>query len=190
MPSLSLVPLGLGLAVDAAVVAAAAGLGTGRLKLRVLLAVTLAFGVAQAVMPLVGASVMTWVGAWVASWDHWIAFVVLCALGVRAIAHSLRSAEPSEDVAPSLLTPFGLLSAAVATSIDALGAGLALPATGTSLPLAASVIGATTAVCCATAYAVATLTRRIPGRASGVLAGLALVGVGIHILIEHLATHA
>jgi manganese efflux pump family protein len=143
-------------------------------------AIALTFGVFQAVMPLAGWAVGAAALAYVEAVDHWIAFGLLAFLGVRMLGGHV-----GEEEAAHALTGRALMVAGVATSIDALAAGVTLPTLGVSPWLAAGLIGLVTF---ALSGAGVVLGRRAgdhlgawAGRAGGVI----LIGLGCKILAEH-----
>lgn len=179
---LDLVLLAVGLAMDATAVAA--GLGASERSARPVVAASFLFGAFQA-----GMSGLGWLGgaplaAWASAVDHWIAFVLLAAIGAHMIKESL---EPEDESSPGTGAT-ALLGLAVATSIDALAAGVSLPVLGQPAWVALPVIGGITL---AFALAGGALGRRFGdgvGRRFGVIGGLVLVGIGAKVLITHLAT--
>lgn len=187
MTWLSILTLAIGLAMDATAVAAARGLAVPRVTTRHVALVALFFGGAQALMPLVGWLVGAKFGQLVSSWDHWIAFGLLGALGGKMLWEA-RAGE--EDVAPPEKDPFalGVLgSLAVATSIDALAAGVTLPLIGAPLVTTVTTIGVVTAVLSALGLFAGRKFGALLGKRLDVVGGLVLIGLGTKILFEHLA---
>lgn len=144
------------------------------------LAIAATFGVFQAVMPLIGWGIGAVALAYVEAVDHWIAFGLLAFLGVRMLGGHV-----GEEEAAHRLTGRALLIAGVATSIDALAAGITLPALGVSPWAAAGLIGIVTF---ALSGAGVVLGRRA-GDHLGAWAeragGIILIGLGCKILAEH-----
>jgi putative Mn2+ efflux pump MntP len=178
--------LSLGLAMDATAVSAARGLAMRRVRLRHVLLVALLFGGFQAFMPLLGWLIGSQVGPLVESFDHWIAFVLLGAIGAKMLYEAGR--EPEEPPGDTDLFRLDLmLMLALATSIDALAVGVTLPMLGAPLVLTLATIGITTAL----TSAVGLLAGRHFGAALGkrldIAGGLMLIGMGTKILIEHLS---
>lgn len=173
--------LALALAMDAFAVALTQGarfrpaLGAG-------LAIALTFGGFQAAMPLAGWGVGAAAFSYIAALDHWIAFGLLTFLGLRML-----SASEDHEVAQSAraLTGRALLLAGLATSIDALAAGITLPALEVQPLAAAGLIGLVTF---ALSWAGVWLGR-IAGDRWGAWAeragGVILIGLGCKILAEH-----
>jgi putative Mn2+ efflux pump MntP len=170
--------------MDATAVAAARGLGGVRERDAVL--VPLLFGVFQAGMAAIG-----WVGGrlalrWIEAWDHWIAFGLLTALGGRMIIGAVRGSD-EEAVAAERDGVGTLLLLSVATSIDALAAGLTLELVGAPPPVTLALIGGVTAVLSAAGYLAG---RRLGDRFGSrleLVGGVALIAIGVKILVEHLA---
>lgn len=189
----SLVVLAVGLAMDAAAVAAARGLLLARIELRHILLIALFFGGFQALMPMIGYALGASVGKWIQAWDHWIVFVLLGGLGIRML-HEAMATEPAEAEAPAAAIrgnadPFALpvlVALALATSIDALAAGITLPLLGAALLPSAAAIGLITASLSVLGLFVGRRFGAALGRKLDVLGGLALIGLGTKTLIEHL----
>ena len=189
----SLVVLSVGLAMDAAAVAAARGLLLPRIELRHVLLIALFFGGFQAFMPMLGYALGASVGKWIQAWDHWIVFVLLGGLGVRMLREAFEPV-PSEAGATGAAIrgngdPFALpvlVTLALATSIDALAAGITLPLLGASLLSSAAAIGVITAVLSVLGLFVGRRFGAALGRKLDIVGGLALIGLGTKTLIEHL----
>lgn len=173
--------LALALAADAFAVALVQG-ASARLGPAGALRIALAFGVAQGVMPGIGFALGSLFTGFVAATGHWIAFVLLAVLGTRMIREGVR---PDGGVAAKALSGSALLSAALATSIDAAAAGITLPLLGVPPLLACVTIGVVTAALCflATLFG-ARLGTRFGGRAE-IGGGLVLIALGIKVLIDH-----
>lgn len=143
-------------------------------------AIAVTFGVFQGVMPLIGWGIGSVALAYVAAVDHWIAFGLLAFLGVRMLGGHV-----GEEEASHALTGKALLVAGVATSIDALAAGITLPTLDVAPLVAGLVIGVVTLLLSAIGVALG----RIAGDRWGTWAeragGVILIGLGFRILAEH-----
>lgn len=145
-------------------------------------AIAATFGVMQGVMPLIGWGIGAVALGLVAAVDHWIAFGLLAFLGVRM----LRAGDGGEDgETVKALTGTALLVAGIATSIDALAAGITLPTLGIMPLLAAGLIGVVTFVLSGAGVALG----RVAGSSMGPWAeragGVILIALGCKILAEH-----
>jgi putative Mn2+ efflux pump MntP len=139
-------------------------------------------------MPCVGWLLGASVGPRVARWDHWIAFALLTAIGVKtlreAFAGDHAAASRGEDDAFRPRLMFGL---AIATSIDALAAGVTLPMLDAPFWLTVTTIGAVTASLCVVGLFAG---RRfgfgaLLGRRLDAAGGLVLIALAVKILLEH-----
>ena len=143
--------------------------------------IALTFGVFQGVMPLIGWGIGSLAMAYVAAIDHWIAFGLLTFLGVRMLRGDV-----GEEEGARALTGRALLVAGVATSIDALAAGVMLPTLAVDPFRAAAVIGVVTLLLSALGVALG----RVAGDRFGAWAerggGVILIALGCKIVIEHM----
>jgi putative Mn2+ efflux pump MntP len=176
----SLLLLAMGLAADAAAVAAAIGACGGRRVVRA----SFVFGAFQGGMALLGAVGGALAGAWFGDWDHVLALLLLTGLGLRAAWNGWREAPAGE--APPLFETWGpLLVAGIATSIDALAAGVTLPAFGIGLGWAAGVVGGVTTAACLLAGAAGRRLGEAFGRPVQIAGGFVLVGIGLQVYASH-----
>jgi manganese efflux pump family protein len=182
----SLLALAVGLAMDATAVAAARGAAARELRPRDVARVALIFGGFQALMPLVGWLLGSAIGRAIAAWDHFVAFGLLSAIGVHMLLEARRSQRASSARADAFgLRP--LLVLGVATSIDALAAGVTLPMLGAPLPLSVAAIGVTTAVLAALGLYAGRRAGAALGRRLDVAGGVILILLGVKVLAHHLA---
>lgn len=183
----ALLLLALGLAMDATAVAGARGLAAKQIRFRDALLVAFFFGGAQAAMPAIGWALGAAFASRIVGWGHWVTFVVLGGIGAKMI-HEARKADEDDaaDVATAHvfgLRVLGLL--AIATSIDALAAGVALAVANVSIARASLVIGVVTA---ALSFGGVHLGHRFGarlGKRLEVAGGLVLIGLAVKSLIDH-----
>ena len=188
--------LAVGLAMDAAAVCASRGLAAPKLGLREGVKVAVMFGGAQALMPLLGALAGAQLGPMFEAWDHWVAFGLLGAIGVHMLIEAAKGDDGGAALAktPDLFGLRTLTLLAIATSIDALAAGITLPMLGAPLAVSIATIGVVTAVLCVIAlYAARSVARALGerfqmfSRGLDFLGGIALIALGTKILTEHLS---
>lgn len=181
----AIVLLAIGLAMDAMAVAAARGLATPRILPRHVVLVACFFGGFQALMPLIGWLIGRHVGPIVQAWDHWIAFLLLGAIGGKM----LWEARGENRDHPVQGDPFGLrimLLLAFATSVDALAAGITLPMMNAPLVTSLLTIGITTAALSALGLFAGRRFGAALGNRLDVVGGVVLIGLGLKILFERL----
>lgn len=187
---LSALILSIALAADATAVAAVRGLIAGHVRARDGLLLAGLFGGFQGGMAALGWLAGAGLGRWMERYDHWIAFALLAGLGLKVLWEAWRGDD--DDAAgegeaarhPFALGP--LLVMAVATSIDALAAGVTLPLLPTAPAVSLAMIAGVTF---AASLAAVELGRRLGHRFRAgveVVGGLALIGLGVKILVEHL----
>ena len=146
------------------------------------------FGVIEAVTPVVGWLLGRAAGRYVAAWDHWIAFVLLAALGLRMIRNGLAPADEAEVVQKPARHSFWLLAATgFATSIDAMAVGVSLAFLDVDIVPVAAAIGLATLTMVTTGVLLGRVLGVMAGRRAELLGGLMLIGIGIAILHEHLS---
>ncbi len=112
--------IGIGLAMDAFAVSICKGLGMKKINWGQTLLIGLFFGGFQAGMPFAGWLLGSRFSGVIDSFDHWIAFLLLAAIGVKMIIEAFGEEEAIKE-GVSIRELFAL---AVATSIDALAVGV------------------------------------------------------------------
>lgn len=183
MDTIQLLILAVSLSMDAFAVAICKGLAFGRIRLRQALVVGLYFGVFQAAMPTIGYFLGMGFRQYIESFDHWIAFGLLAFLGARMIIEAVRGGE--EEVSSSLdIREMTLL--AIATSIDALAAGISLSVLDASIGTAALFIGIITFTLSVVAVYIGGYIGAKFKKPAELAGGAALVLLGIKVLIDHL----
>jgi len=196
--SLSVLFLAIGLAMDAAAVCGSRGLVAPKLGLGEAVKVALFFGGAQAVMPAIGAVAGAELGPLFEAWDHWVAFGLLGAIGLHMLVEAAKVPDLEGELAktPDLFGLRTLALLALATSIDALAAGITLPMLGAPLAFSIATIGLVTAALCVVALFVGRSVGRalgprfhLFGRGLDAIGGVTLIALGAKILAEHLSAH-
>ncbi len=187
----SILFLAFGLAMDAAAVSAARGVALKRIETRHVVLVAVFFGGAQALMPLAGWMIGAGIGPMLEAWDHWIALLLLSFIGGKMLKDGFTH-DPEEadaDARKVDFSPRTMTILAIATSIDALAAGVMLPMLEAPLVLSIVTIGVTTALLSALGLFAGHLAGRHLGELLGkrldIAGGLILIGMGLKIFIEH-----
>ena len=125
MSGFEIVLMALALSMDAFAVAICKGLATEKVQIKHMLVVGAWFGIFQGLMPFIGCTVGAAFLSYIEAIDHWIAFVLLGFIGGNMIKEAL-SKEEECDCTDASLAPKVMLTMAVATSIDALAAGVGM----------------------------------------------------------------
>lgn len=177
--------MALALSMDALAAAAATGALLTRVTVPQAVRVGAWFGLFQGLMPMVGIIAGQGLHAFLLTLEHWAAFGLLAVTGGRMIWEDIRpGAEASSEGDP---LAFGrLLMLSVATSLDALAAGVSLAMTGGFGTCHGLVIGLTTFSLCVPAVLMGEKLGRLIKRRAGLFSGAVLVLMGLKILLEHL----
>lgn len=187
MSFVEVVLIAVGLAMDAFAVSVGKGLAMRRLDLRQAAAIAVAFGAFQGGMPLLGWAVGTRFADLITSVDHWIAFGLLAVIGGRMLYEALWGDPDGPDTAPdAALGVRELLVLAVATSIDALAAGVGFAFLDLDIGQVVTTIAVVT---CGLSFAGVLAGHRFGARferPAEILGGTILIGIGAKILLEHL----
>ena len=171
-----LVVLALGLAADATAVAAIRGAHRHPGERWLLPAL---FGAMQAGMALLGHLVGRSIGSVVVRYQHWIVFVVFAGLGTKMIVDGIRQPPVQEATAKHQEAGLGIaVGLAVASSIDAMAAGLTLHTLPAAITVAVAAIGAITAVTALAGYLIGARLGAAFGRPVIIVGGVLLCGLG------------
>ena len=184
MSILEILLLGIGLSMDAFAVSICKGLSTKKLQIKHYLIIGAWFGGFQALMPTIGYFLGSTFEQYITAFDHWVAFVLLAAIGANMIKESFSKEESETNSSFSFKT---MLLMALATSIDALAVGITfalLP--DVNVPLAVCLIGVTTFVCSAAGLKVGNLFGLRYKAKAELAGGIILILIGLKILLEHL----
>ncbi len=190
MSPLSILLIGFAMSTDA--FAAAVGKGAAMRKPRFVdaLRAGLIFGVIEAITPIIGWLLGRAASQYVEAFDHWIAFVLLFALGLHMILAGLKPNEEDADEASDEKPRHGFWALAVtgfATSIDAMAIGVGLAFLDVHIGVVALVIG----LCTLTMVTLGILLGRVLGTLAGkraeIVGGAILIIIGCTILYEHLS---
>jgi putative Mn2+ efflux pump MntP len=175
--------IAVSLAMDAFAVSVATGTTYKNFSLAYAIRMALFFALFQAIMPLIGHYAGMTFQKFVVNVDHWIAFVLLAAIGCKMI-HDARAHQSEQHPNPASLVV--LITLSVATSIDALAVGVTLNLLTSRILLAVTAIGVITFVLSLIGCKIGQKIGHIFENKIEILAGLILIAIGTKILIQHL----
>lgn len=176
--------LALSLSADAMVAAMTIGLCKADVTLRDGLRTSLYFGGFQALMPLLGYFLGSQFRKFVQPLDHWIIFLLLAVIGGKMIWDSREFSDDKCLVDPC--SHKNLLVLAIATSLDALAAGLSLSLMQAPMWISVFFIGFVTFLL---SYAGVMWGRKLGNRfrsIASIIGGVILILLGIRVVVEHL----
>lgn len=187
MSLVSLVLIALAMSTDA--FAAAIGKGAAMRKPHFFQALRIGFlfGIIEAITPAIGWAIGSAAAVWIYDWDHWVAFVLLLALGSRMIWEGAKIQNEAASSKQAANQSFAaLILTAVATSIDAMAVGVSFAFVNVNIVEAALLIGLATTVMVTLGIMVGRFLGAVIGKRSEVFGGFVLIGVGTMILYDHL----
>lgn len=191
-----LIAIAVALAADAFAVSICKGLATKEKYIKTGLACGIWFGFFQALMPFLGWLLGSAFAAYVDSIAPYIAFALLAFLGIKMIVEAIKEIKEAKQAAAegiclccqneknASLLPATMFAFAIATSIDALAAGVSFAAMNANVWIAVSLIGVITFIC---SFIGAALGAKVGGKFSGkaeLAGGIVLLAIGVKILIE------
>lgn len=187
MGIVELLLIAVGLSMDAFAVSICKGLGMKKVNLKVAFVLALFFGGFQALMPLIGwalGSQFLWL---ISPIDHWIAFVLLAVIGGKMLWEALHDEEGEDDGKPADKIDLGeFFILAVATSIDALAAGISFAALAVDIVPSILIIGVVTFCFTIAGVFVGNFFGSRYEKPASIVGGVVLILIGLKILLEHL----
>ncbi len=177
--------IALGLSMDNFAVTIAWGCGArGRITQWQRLRVSLTFVLAHIVMISAGWLSGEALDNVVGKWDFWVAFGVLVFIGAKMIYEALTEAETQER--GRNLSARVVIGLAVATSLDALGVGIALSLEDARFWLTLGLMSACVLITSYSGFVLGHLLGRRFGKRMEMLGGLVLIAIGTKMLFSGL----
>ena len=183
MGIISIFILAVALAMDAFGVSVTDGIILKKIKVKDAVKIGLFFGIFQFLMPCIGSFFAGFALKYIESVDHWIAFGLLLFLGVRMIIEALKE---EKEIPQNPLGAKTLTVMAIATSIDALAAGVTIAAVDTPILIPAIIIGVVAFCFSFAGLYIGNKFGDILGEKAEILGGIMLIGIGLKTLLEHL----
>lgn len=171
------------LSMDAFAVSVCKGLSLEKLRIKHAVIVGIYFGGFQALMPLIGYLLGSQFQRMIEAIDHWIAFSLLLLLGINMIREAVMEQDGETDSSFAFRSMFPL---AVATSIDALAAGITFAFLRVDIWKAVFLIGCTTFLFSAAGIKIGHSFGNKFQKKAQIAGGIILILIGLRILWEHL----
>jgi putative Mn2+ efflux pump MntP len=118
----------------------------------------------------------------VEAWDHWVAFVLLTAIGLHMTYEGLKK---EEQVAHRKQTLWLLVLTAIATSLDAMAVGASLAFIDVDIITTSLAIGLATTLMASMGTLLDHKLGHYVGHWAELMGGVVLIGIGVMVLIEH-----
>jgi len=182
MDLISILLIAVALAMDAFAVSITGGVCSLKMKVGEALKFGLYFGTFQFFMPVAGWALSLGFREFIEGYDHWVAFGLLCIIGIRMIVASFRK---GEEKTFNMTSFKNMLMLAVATSIDALAVGVSFAFLRIFVVFPAAIIGVVAFLFSFIGYYIGCRTGKLFGNRIELAGGIILIGIGVKILAEH-----
>ena len=148
----------------------------------------LVFGVIETITPIIGWALGLVAAGFIQEIDHWIAFGLLGAVGLKMLWEAFQPVEAEDDgvARTGRAGAMTLIATAVGTSIDAAAVGVGLAFIGANIWVIALSIGCTTFILTTLGMMIGSAVGARFGKVAEGVGGVALIGIGTLILLEHL----
>ena len=184
MSLIDIIILAIALSIDACVVSFSNGLIFSQNKRVNSLILAFSVGFFQFLMPIIGFFTAQSVSKYVDAFDHWIVFGIFVLLGIKFIKDSFK--EKDEEKINCYFCFKYIFIVSIATSIDALGAGVSIAFTKTQIWIPAIIIGVITFINSLLGFWGGYLFKKFPTKNLEISGGVILILLAFKILFESL----
>lgn len=175
--------LAFSMSADAFAAAVGKGVVLRKPKLSEALRIGFIFGTVETITPLIGWCVGVFASRFIASVDHWVAFVILAAIGGKMVYEGLQKAQAEPRQSHRLHI---LILTAIGTSIDAMAVGVTLAFLDANIWVISLMIGMATFFMATVGVMTGHYIGAKAGKVAEILGGLCLIAIGSKILCQHL----
>lgn len=183
MTIISIIFIGLALAMDAFAVSIAGGIIEKKKRIRHAFFASFMFGFFQMLMPIIGWTLGFKFRESIVAVDHWIAFFLLLGIGAKMIYEAYKIEEVEEKALSFTISAVLILS--IATSIDALAAGLSFACLNVSILTPSVIIGIITFITCLIGFFIGGKFGHLFENKVELFGGIILIAIGFKILLTH-----
>ena len=183
MSFLEILLIGVGLSMDAFAASVCKGLNMRKFYLLNAIIIGFMFGLFQALMPLTGWFVGIHIAEDIAFIGHWIAFGLLAIIGGKMILES--SKDCGNEKKTGIIDIKNLIMLSIATSIDALAAGITFSCMNVDIVFPIIIIGLITFVLSVVGVGIGNKFGGKYKQKAEIIGGIILILIGVKILIEH-----
>ncbi len=183
MEDFSIIMIAIGLAMDSFAVSIAGGVGLRHFKWLDTFRTGLFMGIVQALFFTAGYLCGSGIAHFIHAWDHWIALVLLSAIGLKMIfEHHGEDAKKTINLRKIRI----LLTLSAATSIDALAVGISFSFLHYNIANTAIIIGLSSFLFAGSGVFLGHRFSKVRKFPTYLIGGCLLIAIGIKIVIEHL----
>lgn len=185
MDLITLILIALGLAADAFAVSITNGIYSNKINKRSALYTGFIFGLFQALMPVIGFYLGKTFFAIIHRYQHWAALFLLGAIGINMLTEAMKNRNNTEEYKKEdIFNIKSLIVQGIATSVDAMAAGVSFAALEIHILPAALLIGIITFYCCFLGVYIGKIFGSLLGIRARFVGGIVLLLIGIKIFIE------
>jgi putative Mn2+ efflux pump MntP len=172
--------------MDAFSVSLVTGFGLGGINFSDSLKISLTFGIAHVLMPILGWYFGSMVNTMIQRWDHWVAFVLLVFIGSRLMKEGLD--KDSEEFNSNVLAGFpSLFLFTLAVSMDALAVGLSFRLEQLRIWLPSLYMGVSTLIFTFIGLSIGNRIGLSFGKKAQIIGGIILILIGLRIFLSHIS---
>jgi putative Mn2+ efflux pump MntP len=186
MDILSIIIIGIGLAMDCFAVSISKGVCLKKFKLKKAFRMAMLFGLFQGLMPLIGYFAGFSFAKQISDYDHWIASILLGGIGLKMFIEGLKPIDPHCEIKSDPFQWKLLFPLALATSIDALATGIVFVPYPEKIIFAVASIGFISFLFSIIGVFLGVNFRQKIKINAELPGGIILLGIGLKILLEHL----
>lgn len=183
MNTIDILILAIALSIDACVVSFSNGLVFTQNKRINSFMLAVAVGFFQFLMPIIGYFLAQSVHKYVEPYAPWIVFAIFIMLGIKFIKDAFEP-ERKKEITCYLCFSYIMLMA-IATSIDALGAGVSLAFSGIKILIPAIIIGVVTFINSLIGFWSGYLFKKFPTKNLEISSGIILIALAFKTLFEN-----
>ncbi|MDO5560740.1 MAG: manganese efflux pump MntP family protein [Oscillospiraceae bacterium] len=177
-----LIILASGLSADACAVSVTNGLCAKKITVWLTLVTAFFFGFFQCTMTILGYILGSTFTSYISKYDHIVVLILLGFIGVKTIIDSIK--DQDSKIVCVRISFTTLLVQAVATSIDALAAGVSISAVSGNILTYSAVIGITTFFLCILSVLFGKKFAFVFKKRAQIAGGIILVLIGLKIFID------
>lgn len=176
--------LAIGLSFDTFAVSVSSGVVLPEIRFKQAVKIASILALFQGLMPIIGWAIGSGFKKYIENLDHWVAFLLLLALGLKMIYESFVTVNESETSNPLILK--NRITMAFATSIDALIIGFGFAIIQFGIIESSAIIGFVTFIVSMLGLLFGKSVGIRFGKRMEILGGIILILIGAKILFEHL----
>ena len=174
-----LIFLSFALGIDCLVVSFSQGLIFTKNKTKNSLALAFTVGLAQSIMPLIGYIGIGFLSKYIETYSKWLVFAIFLALGLKFIYESFQEKEKTV----CCIGLKCLIGLGIATSIDAMAAGISLRLTNAHLLISITMIGLASFFMSICGFWLGNSFKKLPSKYLEIFGGIILIILAIKAVL-------